>query len=235
MTMFPPAPEEPLDGRFGGGPGHPVTMAAMPTPPDETPQTPSGEAPEAPPEGGAPAAGARSWRDWLPRRRQAAAEPAPAPAAADGDGPPEQPTEVIPPPPKPDGPAKLRRERRRLLASREEAVYHLGGLAFELYRRDQLGEEVMRRRAGEVALLDDTVREIDARLGEIDRERKERRRRAPGDGIAGNCLACRAPFRAEARYCWQCGAQLVPTSDGDDQVTAIITPAPEQPPEDGAR
>ncbi len=92
----------------------------------------------------------------------------------------------------------------------------------------------MRRRAGEVALLDDTVRDIDSRLGEIDRERKDRRRRPPADGVVGNCLTCRAPFRAEARYCWQCGTQLVPTADGDDQVTAIITPAPEKPPEDTA-
>ena len=74
------------------------------------------------------------------------------------------------------------------------------------------------------------MRDIDARLGEIDRERKERRRRAPrGDGVAGNCLICRAPFRAEARFCWQCGTQLVPTEKGDDQVTAVITPAPAPP------
>jgi hypothetical protein len=201
----------------------------MPTPPDETPQTP----PEQAPEGREQPAGARSWRDWLPRRRGAAAEPVPAAAAANGDEPAEQPTEVIPLPPRPEGPARLRRERRRLLASREEAVYNLGGLAFELYRRDLLGEEVMRLRAGEVALLDDTVRDIDARLGEIDRGRKERRRRAPGDGVAGNCLTCRAPFRAEARYCWQCGTRLVPPSEGDEQVTAIITPGPETPPRDG--
>jgi hypothetical protein len=211
-------------------------MAAMPTPEDTTPQTPPEQPTETPPGGGERAGGTRSWRDWLPRRRTAAAEPAAAPAAANGDSPSEQPTEVIPPPPKPDGPAKLRRERRRLLASREEAVYHLGGLAFELYRRDQLGEEVMRRRAGEVALLDDTVRDIDARLGEIDRVRRERRRRAaPGEGIVGNCLTCRAPFRAEARFCWQCGTRLVPASEGDDQVTAIITPGPDTPPEDGTR
>jgi hypothetical protein len=211
-------------------------MAAMPTPPDETPQTPAEQAPEQAPDGGQQPAGSRSWREWLPRRRAAADEPTPAPPAGNGDGAADQPTEVIPPPPKPDGPAKLRRERRRLLASREEAVYHLGGLAFELYRRDQLGEEVMRRRAGEVAMLDDTVRDIDARLGEIDRERKERRRRAPGAAdVAGNCLTCRAPFRAEARFCWQCGTRLVPAAEGDDQVTAIITPGPEPPPEDGAR
>jgi hypothetical protein len=209
-------------------------MAAMPTPEDETPQTPPEQPSEAPPDG-AERPAARSWRDWLPRRRPAAADAA-GPAAADGDAPADQPTEVIPPPPKPDGPAKLRRERRRLLASREEAVYHLGGLAFELYRRDQLGEEVMRRRAGEVALLDDTVRDIDARLGEIDQVRRERRRRAaPGDGVVGNCLTCRAPFRAEARYCWQCGTRLVPASEGDEQVTAIITPGPTTPPQDGSR
>jgi hypothetical protein len=211
-------------------------MAAMPTPEDETPRTPPEQAPEAPPDGAEGPAAARSWRDWLPRRRAAAADAAPAAADGDGDAPADQPTEVIPPPPKPDGPAKLRRERRRLLVSREQAVYHLGGLAFELYRRDRLGEEVMRRRAGEVAMLDDTVRDIDARLGEIDRERKERRRRGPAaTDVAGNCLTCRAPFRAEARFCWQCGTRLVPAGEGDDQVTAIITPGPEPPPENGAR
>jgi hypothetical protein len=205
-------------------------MAAMPTPPEETPQTPPAE-PAAEPAEAAPAAAAaqpQAWRRFLPRRRPAA-EPAPADAQANGDRPPDQPTEVIPPPPRPEGPAKLRRERRRLLTSREEAVYHLGGLAFELYRRDQLDEEVMRRRAGEVAMLDDTVRDIDARLSEIDRDRKERRRRGRDDGVAGNCLTCRAPFRAEARFCWQCGTQLVPAAQGDDQVTAVITPPPDPP------
>ena len=81
-------------------------------------------------------------------------------------------------------------------------------------------------------MLDDTVRDIDARLGELDRERRERRgRRAPADELAGNCLTCRAPFRAEARFCWQCGAQLVPASGGDEQVTAVIAPAADPPKE----
>ncbi len=193
-------------------------MPAMADPPEETPQPPPEEPPAETTE--QEPAERRSLRGLMPRRRQ------PAEPAMNGDEPPEQPTEAIPPPPRPEGPARLRRERRRLLTEREEAVYHLGGLAFELYRRDQLGEEVMQRKAGEVAMLDDTVRDIDTRLGEIDRERRERRRRGADDGVAGNCLTCRAPFRAEARFCWQCGAQLVPTSEGDDQVTAVITPAP---------
>ena len=204
-------------------------MAAMPTPPDERPPTPPDESAGAPEADATPAGTPRPWSRWVPRRRPArdaaAAEP-----AANGDGPPEQPTEAIGPPPRPDGPARLRRDRKRLLAQREEAVYHLGGLAFELYRHDRLAEEVMRRRAGEVAMLDDTVRDIDVRLGEIDRERKERRQRAPDAGFAGNCLTCRAPFRAEARYCWQCGTRLVPTSEGDEQVTAIIIPPVSDPP-----
>jgi hypothetical protein len=101
-------------------------------------------------------------------------------------------------------------------------VYHLGGLAFELYRRDLLREEVMRVRAGEIAQLDDSVRDIDARLFEIDRIRRERRRGAGADAHQGNCLDCRAPFRAEARYCWQCGVLLAPVAEGDDQPTAVI-------------
>jgi predicted amidophosphoribosyltransferase len=66
------------------------------------------------------------------------------------------------------------------------------------------------------------VRDIDVRLGEIDRERRERRQRAPADPSAGCCLTCRSPFRADARFCWQCGAQLVPPSVGDEQPTAVI-------------
>lgn len=84
-------------------------------------------------------------------------------------------------------------------------------------------------------MLDDTVRDIDTRLGEIDRERRERRRGAPGEDIAGNCLTCRSPFRPEARFCWQCGTQLVPTTEGDDQVTAVITPVLEPPEEPSSR
>ena len=69
----------------------------------------------------------------------------------------------------------------------------------------------MRLRAGEVAELDDTVRDIDARLGEVDRERKERRGEAagrPGGGLLPDLphavprrgpllLAVRRPARAD--------------------------------------
>ncbi len=66
-------------------------------------------------------------------------------------------------------------------------------------------------RAREVAQLDDCVRDIDARLSEIDRERRERRNAGPRrTPRVGCCLVCRTPFRAEARFCWQCGTEVAP-------------------------
>jgi hypothetical protein len=191
----------------------------MPMPPDADPDAPPPAEETAPATGSAPA-GSTSWRRFLPRRK-------PAVSAADGaEDPVEEATGVIPAPPRQERAGALHRRRRALISQRQEAVYHLGGLAFELYRRDLLDEEVMRRRAGEVAMLDDTVRDIDIQLGEMDRVRRVRRARSPEDLAAGCCVRCHAPFRAEARFCWQCGARVVPESEGDEQVTATIAPPP---------
>ena len=179
----------------------------MPMPPDAAPADPT------PP-------GSTSWRRFLPRRRPVASGAAGAEAQV------EEATEVIPAPPPRERVGPLRRRRRALIAQRQEAVYHLGGLAFELHRRDLLVGDVMRRRAGEVALLDDMVRDIDIRLGEMERDRRERRTRSGGELSAGSCVRCHAPFRAEARFCWQCGARVMPESEGDEQVTATIAPPP---------
>ncbi|HTI35505.1 MAG TPA: hypothetical protein VL422_17655 [Miltoncostaea sp.] len=169
-------------------------------------------------------------RRWLRRRAAPASPDAPAEGAVEdapeaaapavaGDAPP---AEVVPAPPRTEGPRQLRRRREQLLTEREETVYHLGGLAFELYRRDRLSDEVMRLRAGHVAQIDDAVRDIDAQLSDAERERRERKVREPADPSVGCCLICRTPFRAEARFCWQCGAQLVPQTVGDEQPTAAI-------------
>lgn len=196
-------------------------------PPDPAPEgTPAGDAAASE---GAAAPEAAPKKRWLPRRRTPAAA-APAEGASGEPSPAEPETAVIPeattpPPPEADGPRRLRRNRKRILSQREVAVYDLGGLAFELYRRDLLTEEVMVRRAREVAELDDTVRDIDARLGELERERRERRSKAPADPSVGCCMVCRAPFRAEARFCWQCGTEVVPPATGDEQPTVAI-PAP---------
>jgi hypothetical protein len=177
---------------------------------------------EAEPSADAEAAPAKPRRRWGRRRATPTApaadetgtapdadQPSAAPVAADAE----------------TNPARLRRRRKRLISDRELAVYHLGGLAFELYRRDLLTEEVLRRRAGAVSLIDETVHDIDERLAQLDSERREKRARRgePGITTAGNCLACRAPFQAEARFCWQCGAQLNAAPDLDAQVTQTIS------------
>ena len=158
---------------------------------------------------------------WRLRRRRPAEETGAAPPAAPG---PDDAAPADAAAPRDERAGALRRRRRKLLTEREEAVYHLGGLAFELYRRDMLPEGVMRLRAGAVAGLDDSVRDIDVRLGEIDRARRERRNAVPEDPSVGCCMTCRTPFRAEARFCWQCGTQVVPPPvGGDDQPTAVIS------------
>jgi len=209
------------------------------TPPPAEPPAAQTEPAEDVPVAEAPAAPAR--RRWMPRRRGAvdttpeaaggdtaaatpeAITPAPAAESVDTGGTPDDTDDDDAPA---GSPRRLRRDRRKLITQREEAVYHLGGLAFELYRRDMLEEEVMRTRAGEVAQIDDTIRDIDVRLGEIDRERRDRRRPEAPDPSVGCCLVCRTPFQAEARFCWQCGAQVIPPSMGDEQVTAVISTGP---------
>jgi hypothetical protein len=200
----------------------PATSAGVPDSPGADAAGGAGAAPDpglaglespSPDPAEAPAQPPRRWG----RRRSAAPAAAspdddagPAPVAAD--------TET--------NPARLRRRRKRLISDREVAVYHLGGLAFELYRRDLLTEDVLRRRAGAVALIDETVHDIDLRLEQLDSQRREKRARR-GEGAlttAGNCLACRAPFQADARFCWQCGARItLPDPELDAQVTQTIT------------
>ncbi|MFN8109459.1 MAG: zinc ribbon domain-containing protein [Thermoleophilia bacterium] len=140
---------------------------------------------------------------------------------------PDQDTGIIPAPPEAAPPptrsgTSLRRERRSLMARREEMLFHLGGLAFELYRHGRLGEDVARHRAGMVAELDEAVRAIDAQLIAA------RTAAAPpvttGPVEAGACMSCRAPFYDDARFCMQCGSRLVPPAPAgaDDSATQVI-------------
>jgi hypothetical protein len=156
----------------------------------------------------------------------------------------QDPPEASVPPPPPEvapplagGRAHLRRRRRELLNRRAQAVYHLGGLAFELFRRDLLTEQVMRVRAEEVAELDRSVREIDERLLQLaERPPKVARTRKAKEEPAGECPSCGSPHTSVAAYCWNCGVKLpapepeasdaseAPTGvvDGSEQPTEVI-------------
>lgn len=164
----------------------------------------------------------------------------PSPTAVDEAG--EQPTEVVELPAQPPlNPGRMRRERRRLVGRRQEAVYHLGGLAFELFRRDLLVEPVMCRRGEEVAEIDRAVIAIDEELLTLEETRRTRRdarraerrdARSRGKQPSGYCLSCGAPHMDAANFCANCGAQVIrPTPDpdgGGPGVTAVLIDGPSE-------
>lgn len=106
----------------------------------------------------------------------------------------------------------LRRTRAELMEQRENALFHLGGLVYEMFQRDLLTIPAARERARRVAEIDDAVFEIDRQLEDVDVARRERQRRRGSGALreVGACVACRHPFFAEARFCMQCGTRLEP-------------------------
>jgi hypothetical protein len=101
----------------------------------------------------------------------------------------------------------LRRQRKRLLKERDQMIFHLGGLAYELHRLGELRSPVAERRAGMIVTLDSTVESIEAQL--ISRGKAA----APAQRlpiVVGSCRTCRTLFVADARYCMKCGLALAP-------------------------
>ena len=107
-------------------------------------------------------------------------------------------------------PRGLRRQRRRLLSSRDQMVFHLGGLAYELHLLGELSSPVAQRRAGMIYELDTTVSAIDAQLASRS-STKPSEQRLPI--VVGSCRTCHTLFVAEARYCMKCGAVLAPAEN----------------------
>src|SRR5437763_7229574 len=56
---------------------------------------------------------------------------------------------------------QLRRERRTLLAAREERLRDLGGLMLEMFRRDQFTQELLVERCAELVALDERLAELE--------------------------------------------------------------------------
>lgn len=115
------------------------------------------------------------------------------------------------PAPAPMSRGRIRRSRSRLMSEREEALFHLGGLALDLHRRGGINAELIRRRAAKIDEIDERIQLLDWRLETLARER--RARRAGGPIETGNCLNCRTAFHAEAQFCARCGVPFGPMSD----------------------
>ncbi len=139
-------------------------------------------------------------------------------------------------------PGVLRRRRRQLMGTYEQGIFDLGGLAMELHARGLLAEDVLRRRAAEVADVRGQLDDLGAQLDELRQARQERRQ--AGRGASVTCPACGARSRAGANFCASCGSPLQPAAADDgaqpeidqpttvimeEQVTSVIIEAPGDP------
>jgi hypothetical protein len=105
-----------------------------------------------------------------------------------------RPTFVAPPP------RELRRERKALLAAREERLRDLGGLALEMYKRDRFVASLVVERCAELVAIEARVHEIDALL-------------EGSTGLRGGAVCvCGAPLLLGARFCATCGRQVEATA-----------------------
>lgn len=101
-------------------------------------------------------------------------------------------------------PRELKRERKALLAIREQRLRDLGGLTLEMYKRDRFVAELVVERCAELVAIEARVHEIDALLDGSSR-------------LHGGALClCGAPVLLGARFCATCGRSV----DGSEPTRA---------------
>jgi predicted amidophosphoribosyltransferase len=88
-------------------------------------------------------------------------------------------------------PAVLRREQRALLREREERIRDLGGLVFEMFRRNRFRVELVTERCADLVALEERLAELDSLLAS-----------ARGGGLR---CECGAPLAWGAHFCANCG------------------------------
>ncbi|HET9196757.1 MAG TPA: hypothetical protein VFN92_00695 [Solirubrobacterales bacterium] len=97
---------------------------------------------------------------------------------------------------------QLEQQRERLSAQLAELQWDLGGIAYEMAIRDHFRLDVLTRQAAK-------LQQVDAELAEV-----ERLLRLDQAGAAGACGDCGALYARGAVFCWQCGKDLMPQTQG---------------------
>jgi hypothetical protein len=92
----------------------------------------------------------------------------------------------------------LEKRRDRLARELVDVQWDLGGLTYEMARRDHFRLDVLTRQAAK-------LQQLDAELGEVERMLK-----LDQAGAAGVCGACGALYAQGSAFCWQCGKDLMP-------------------------
>jgi predicted amidophosphoribosyltransferase len=127
----------------------------------------------------------------------------------------------------------LKREQRALLREREERVRDLGGLVFEMFRRDRFRVELVTERCADLVAVDQRLGELDSLLSASRRSQRcacgaplawgahfcANCGRAVGSRPVVACARCGTPLPADVKFCGNCGS-------------AVETPRQEEPPAD---
>jgi hypothetical protein len=99
--------------------------------------------------------------------------------------------------------------QRDVLAERfAQLQWNLGGLAYEMARRDHFRLDLLVRAAAR-------LQEVDAELAEA-----ERLLRLDEAAAGGSCASCGALHARGAVFCWQCGGSLIDRRHVSGQVAA---------------
>jgi hypothetical protein len=142
-------------------------------------------------------------------------------------------------------PAALKRERRALLREREDRIRDLGGLVFEMFRRDRFRVELVTERCADLVALEERLNELDALLASANRRGGLRCDcgaplawgahfcancgRPVGPRPVVSCARCGAPLPAQAKFCGSCGSAVELQSELPEDTQA--EPAPKEPAE----
>src|SRR5215218_9694218 len=120
-------------------------------------------------------------------------------------------------------PAALKRERRTLLREREERIRDLGGIVFEMFRRDRFRVELVTERCADLVALDERLEELDSLLAASRHGGLRCECGAPlswGAHFCANCgrpvgarpvvacARCGAPLPADVKFCSSCGSAV---------------------------
>ena len=92
--------------------------------------------------------------------------------------------------------SELAQRRDQLAGAYTAAQWDLGGLVYEMARRDYFRMDLVVRQAAR-------LQDVDAELGEV-----ERLLRLEEAAAAGTCTSCGALHAPGAAFCWKCGESL---------------------------
>jgi hypothetical protein len=143
-------------------------------------------------------------------------------------------------------PGTLKRERRALLQEREERLRDLGGLVFEMFRRDRFRVELVTERCADLVALEGRLEEIDSLLAAASGRGSLRCTcgaplpwgahfcancgRPTGPRPVVSCARCGSPLPADVQFCGRCGSR-VETSRPEPPADTQPEPAPKEPAE----